>query len=57
MNVIAWILLILNWLSASICLTKVIVEKTTKDKVENLVQACVNILTMYLMLYILGIIF
>lgn len=57
MNVIAWILLILNWLSASICLTKVIIEKATKDKVKNLVQASVNILTMFLMLYILGFIF
>lgn len=57
MNVIVWILLILNWLSASICLTKVIIEKTTKDKIKNLVQACVNIVTMFFMLYILGIIF
>lgn len=57
MNVIAWIVLIADWLCASICLTKVIVEKTTKDKVKNLVQACVNIITMFLMLYILGIIF
>lgn len=57
MNVIAWIVLIANWLSESICLTKVIVEKTIEDKVKNLVQASVNILTMFLMLYILGIIF
>lgn len=57
MNVIAWIVLITNWLGASVCLTKVIVEKATKDKVKNLVQACVNIVTMFFMLYILGIIF
>lgn len=57
MNVMAWIVLIANWLGASVCLTKVIVEKATKDKVKNLVQACVNILTMFFMLYILGIIF
>lgn len=57
MNVIAWIVLIANWLGASIYLTKVIVEKTTKDKIKNLVQACVNIITMFFMLYILGIIF
>lgn len=57
MNVIAWIVLIANWLGASIYLTKVIVEKTIEDKVKNLVQASVNILTMFLMLYILGFIF
>ena len=57
MNVIAWILLILNWLSELICLIKVIVEKTIEDKIKNLVQACVNIITMFFLLYILGIIF
>ena len=56
MNVIAEIVLILNWLSAVICLTGVIVERNTKDKVKNLVQASINIMTIYLMLYMLGVI-
>lgn len=54
MTIIAWIVLILSLLSAVICLTGVIVERNTKDKVENLVRASINIMTMYLMLYMLG---
>lgn len=54
MTIIAWIVLILSWLSAVICLTGVIVERNTKDKVKNLVRASINIMTMYLMLYMLG---
>lgn len=56
MTIIAGIVLILNWLSAVICLTGVIVERNTKDKVKNLVQASINIMTIYLMLYMLGVI-
>lgn len=56
MTIIAWIVLILSWLSAVICLTGVIVERNTKDKVKNLVQASINIMTIYLMLYMLGVI-
>lgn len=56
MTIIAWIVLILSLLSAVICLTGVIVERNTKDKVKNLVQASINIMTIYLMLYMLGVI-
>lgn len=54
MNVIAWTVLTLSWLSAAICLKGVIIEGNTKDKVKNLVRASINIMTMYLMLYMLG---
>lgn len=54
MTIIAWIVLILSLLSAVICLTGVIVERNTKDKVKNLVRASINTMTMYLMLYMLG---
>ncbi|WP_166484704.1 hypothetical protein [Clostridium cuniculi] len=54
MTIIAWIVLILSLLSAVICLTGVIVERNTKDKVKNLVRVSINIMTIYLMLYILG---
>ena len=54
MTIIAGIVLILSWLSAAICLTGVIVERNIKDKVKNLIQASINIMTMYLMLYMLG---
>lgn len=57
MNIIAWIILIANWLSASVYLTGVVTEKSIKDKVKNLVQGCINIITMFFMLYILGFIF
>lgn len=56
MNVIAWTVLTLSWLSAAICLTGVIVEGNIKDKVKNLIQASINIMTIYLMLYMLGVI-
>lgn len=56
MTIIAGIVLILSWLSAVICLTGIIVERNTKDKVKNLIQASINIMTIYLMLYMLGII-
>lgn len=56
MNVIAGIVLILNWLSAAIYLTGIIVEGNIKDKVKNLIQASINIMTIYLMLYMLGVI-
>lgn len=56
MTIIAWIVLILSLLSAVICLTGVIVEHNTKDKVKNLVRASINIMTIYLMLYMLGVI-
>lgn len=54
MTIIVGIVLILSWLSAAIYLTGVIVEGNIKDKVKNLIQASINIMTMYLMLYILG---
>lgn len=54
MTIIAWIVLILSLLSAVICLTGVIVERNTEDKVKNLVRASINTMTMYLMLYMLG---
>ena len=54
MTIIAWILLILSLLSAVICFTGVIVEGNIKDKIKNLVRASINIMTMYLMLYMLG---
>ncbi|HJG97388.1 MAG TPA: hypothetical protein K8V90_09825 [Romboutsia timonensis] len=56
MTIIAGIVLILSWLSAVICLTGVIVEGNIKDKVKNLVRASINIMTIYLMLYMLGVI-
>lgn len=56
MTIIAWIVLILSLLSAVICLTGVIVEGNIKDKVKNLIQASINIMTIYLMLYMLGVI-
>lgn len=56
MTIIAGIVLILSLLSAVICLTGVIVERNTKDKVKNLVRASINIMTIYLMLYMLGVI-
>ncbi|MFQ9298652.1 MAG: hypothetical protein ACLR4X_09605 [Clostridia bacterium] len=56
MTIIAGIVLILSWLSAAICLTGVIVERNIKDKVKNLVRASINIMTIYLMLYMLGVI-
>lgn len=56
MTIIVGIVLILSWLSAAICLTGVIVERNIKDKVKNLVRASINIMTMYLMLYMLGVI-
>lgn len=56
MTIIAGIVLILSWLSAAIYLTGVIVERNIKDKVKNLVRASINIMTIYLMLYMLGVI-
>lgn len=56
MTIIAGIVLILSWLSAAIYLTGVIVEDNIKDKVKNLIQASINIMTIYLMLYMLGVI-
>lgn len=56
MTIMAWIVLILSLLSAVICLTGVIVERNTKDKVKNLVRVSINIMTIYLMLYMLGVI-
>lgn len=57
MNIIAWITFITSWLSASIYLTGVVTGKSIKDKAKNLVQGCINIITMFFMLYILGFIF
>lgn len=57
MNIIAWIILIASWLSASVYLTGVVTEKSIKDKAKKLVQASINIITMFFMLYILGFIF
>lgn len=57
MNIIAWIILIANWLSASVYLTGVVTRKSIKDKAKKLVQASINIITMFFMLYILGFIF
>ena len=56
MTIMAWIVLILSLLSAAIYLTGVIVEGNIKDKVKNLVRASINIMTIYLMLYMLGVI-
>lgn len=56
MTIIVGIVLILSWLSAAIYLTGVIVEGNIKDKVKNLIQASINIMTIYLMLYMLGVI-
>ena len=56
MTIIAGIVLILSWLSAAIYLTGVIVEDNIKDKIKNLIQASINIMTIYLMLYMLGVI-
>ena len=56
MTIIAGIVLILSWLSAAIYLTGVIAEGNIKDKIKNLIQASINIMTMYLMLYMLGVI-
>ena len=56
MTIIAGIVLILSWLSAAIYLTGVIVEGNIKDKVKNLIKASINIMTIYLMLYMLGVI-
>lgn len=57
MNIIVWIILIASWLSASVYLTGVVTEKSIKNKAKNLVQASINIITMFFMLYILGFIF
>ena len=56
MTIIVGIVLISSWLSAAIYLTGVIVKGNIKDKVKNLIQASINIMTMYLMLYMLGVI-
>lgn len=54
MNIIAWIVLILNGLSAAVSFIGIFVENTTKRRVKNAVGFSINSMTIYLMLYILG---
>ena len=54
MNIMAWIVLILNGLSAVVSFIEIFVENTTKRRVKNAVGFSINSMTIYLMLYILG---
>lgn len=54
MNIMAWIVLILNGLSAAVSFIGIFVENTTKRRVKNAVGFSINSMTIYLMLYILG---
>ena len=54
MNIMAWIVLILNGLSAAVSFIGIFVENTTKKRVKNAVGFSINSMTIYLMLYILG---
>ena len=54
MNIMAWIVLILNGLSAVVSFIGIFVENTTKRRVKNAVGFSINSMTIYLMLYILG---
>lgn len=54
MNIIAWIVLILNGLSAAISFTGIFTKKTTKDRIVSAIGTSINAMTIYLMLYILG---
>lgn len=54
MNIMAWIVLILNGLSAAVSFIGIFVENTTKRRVKNAVGFSINAMTIYLMLYILG---
>lgn len=54
MNIIAWIVLILNGLSAAISFTGIFTKKTTKDRIVSAIGTSINAMTVYLMLYILG---
>lgn len=54
MNIIAWIVLILNGLSAAISFAGIFTKKTTKDRIVSAIGTSINAMTVYLMLYILG---
>ncbi len=54
MNIIAWIVLILNGLTCCIQLKDMFTKKTTKDRVISAIGASINGMTVYLMLYMLG---
>ena len=54
MNIIAWIVLILNGLNAAIGFTEIFTKKTTKDRIVSAIGTSINAMTVYLMLYILG---
>ena len=56
MNIIAWIVLILNGLTCCIQLKDMFTKKTTKDRVISAIGASINGMTVYLMLYMLGVI-
>ena len=54
MNIMAWIVLILNGLSAAVSFIGIFVENTTKKRIKNAIGFSINAMTIYLMLYILG---
>lgn len=56
MNVITWIVLILNGISLLVSFIGIFTKKTISDRVVSAIGASINSMTIYLMLYILGVI-
>lgn len=54
MNVITWIVLILNGISLLVSFIGIFTKKTISDRVESAIGVSINSMTIYLMLYILG---
>jgi len=56
MNVITWIVLILNGISLLVSFIGVFAKKTISDRIVSATGVSINSMTIYLMLYILGVI-
>lgn len=56
MNIITWIVLILNGISLLVSFIGIFTKKTISDRVVNAIGTSINSMTIYLMLYILGVI-
>ena len=54
MNIMAWIVLILNSTSLLSSSVGVFTRKTSQDRVLSAISAATHAITIYLMLYILG---
>lgn len=55
MNIIAWIVLIVNGLSCCLKFKDIFTDENTKDRVLSGIGFLVHGMTVYLMLYMLGI--